>query len=274
MSQQTFCPPFHNVKRPVSLMTVAMILWTTAFFFPPLSAQTPQVTKDAALTAPKIITSPGPQYDDENRDMNMNCGITKTSGGRLWACWISGGDSEDAFMVAARSDDDGRTWSKPCLVIDPPEAADGTKIRTLIASFWTDPLGRVWLFFDVGLGMFDGRVGLWATRCDAPDADEPVWTEPVRIYHGSIHNKPLVTKDGRWLLPAELYDKDYVHYNVDVIHPGHDFFPEVDDCRGVTILESKDSGESWNPIGRCPSIRGSSRRGNHRLPERNRGPDE
>lgn len=209
-----------------------------------------QESRDAPLKTPKLITAPGPQYADENRDFNMNCGIAQTPGGRLWACWISGGDSDDAYLVAARSDDDGQTWSAPCLAVDPEEAPDGTKVRSLIGNFWTDPKGCLWLFFDVGLGMFDGRVGLWAVRCDQPDAADPIWTEPVRIYHGSLHNKLLVTKEGSWLLPAELYQKDYVHYNVYIIHPKHDFFPEADECRGVTILESKDRGETWNPIGR------------------------
>lgn len=37
------------------------------------------------------------------------------SRGRLWACWVAGGDSPETFFVLATSDD-GESWSKPCLV--------------------------------------------------------------------------------------------------------------------------------------------------------------
>lgn len=237
--------------RSLGLAVISSIAFSL-FFTASITARIPQETADAALKAPQIDTNPGAKYADQARDSNMNCGITQTPGGRLWACWISGGDSETGYVVAAKSDDDGLHWSAPCLAIDPEEAPDGTNVRSLVASFWTDPFGRVWLFFDVGLGMFDGRVGLWYTRCDNPDEETPVWSEPKRIYHGSFHNKPLVLDDRHWIVPVELYDKDYVHYNI--YFKGlekHDFFPEVDDCRGITMLETLDAGETWTPIGRC-----------------------
>ncbi len=76
-------------------------------------------TDDIALQPPAINTDPGPQYADEARDMNMVIGMDRTPGGRLWAAWVSGGDSELAYFVLATSDDGGDTWSKPRLVIDP-----------------------------------------------------------------------------------------------------------------------------------------------------------
>jgi len=45
------------------------------------------------------------------------------------------------------------------------------------AIFWTDPLGRLWCFFDQSLGYFDGRCGDWFIRCDDPDAAEPQMDE-------------------------------------------------------------------------------------------------
>ena len=56
--------------------------------------------------------------------------------------------------------------------------------RALVGNLWSDPLGRLWCFFDQSLGYFDGRCGDWYIRCDDPDAAEPKWTEPVRFADG------------------------------------------------------------------------------------------
>lgn len=231
---------------------------TALFFAAACSVKCTELTKadlDSALVTPQILTDPGEEYADRYRTSNMNAGIARTPNGRLWACWISGengkpADTEHALLLAARSDDDGTTWSKPCLAIDPKDSPNGIPIRVLIANFWTDPRGRLWLFFDVGLGsFFDGRMGLWVSRCDDPDAEEPVWTVPKRIYDGAFHNKILVTHDGRWLLPAELYPRDYSQCGW--LKGRHSYFPELDPIRGVTILETTDDGETWTPIGRA-----------------------
>ena len=68
---------------------------------------------DLALIPPKLNTSPLPAYDYDRLDYGMTIGIERTPGGRLWACWVAGGDSAKAFFVLATSDDDGETWSPP-----------------------------------------------------------------------------------------------------------------------------------------------------------------
>lgn len=209
-----------------------------------------EVLDSVLTTPPPLLTKPAPRYDDENRDFNMNCGIAKTPGGRLWACWISGGDSPDAYLVAAISDDDGKTWSKPILVIDPPDTAI-VKRRVLIANFWTDPRGRLWLFFDYGVGFFDGRIGVWSACCENPDDAEPKWSEPVRIADGSFHNKILLLKDGTWLMPAELYARKYSDWSFKKIGKDYQGFPELDDGRGITFWASNDEGKTWKRRGRA-----------------------
>ena len=74
---------------------------------------------DQGLVPPPINTSPLPEYDYGNLDYGMTIGIAQTQGGRIWAAWIGGGDNEDAFFVLNHSDDNGKSWSKPKLVIDP-----------------------------------------------------------------------------------------------------------------------------------------------------------
>ncbi len=212
-------------------------------------------TDDIALQPPAINTDPGPQYADEARDMNMVIGMDRTPGGRLWAAWVSGGDSELAYFVLATSDDGGDTWSKPRLVIDPSNAPSGLPRRTLVGNLWTDPKGRLWLFFDQAMGYFDGRAGAWAITCDNPDAPRPAWSAPRRIWHGATLNKPTVLKSGEWLMPISLWARDRIHASTErrrptcdpkAIPPGFkDAFHDLDPERMAHVFASADEGKTW-----------------------------
>ena len=116
---------------------------------------------DLALIPPRLNTSPLPNYDYDRLDYGMTIGIERTPKGRLWACWVAGGDSPKAFFVLATSDDDGETWSKPRLVVDAHSKNLPMDRSVLVGNLWTDPLGRLWLIFDQSMDMFDGRAGVW-----------------------------------------------------------------------------------------------------------------
>ena len=103
---------------------------------------------DLALIPPTLNTSPLPQYDNDKLDYGMTIGIERTPKGRLWACWVAGGDSPKAFFVLATSGDDGETWSKPRLVVDSHSKNLPMDRSVLVGNLWTDPLGRLWLIFD------------------------------------------------------------------------------------------------------------------------------
>ena len=128
---------------------------------------------DLSLEPPVLHTDPGPEYSEDRLDYAMTIGIERTPKGRLWAAWVAGGDSDKGLFVLGSSDDDGKTWKPPRLVIDPPEAPTGLRRRTLVGNLWTDPTGKLWLFFDQSMGYYDGRAGDWAITCDHPDADAP-----------------------------------------------------------------------------------------------------
>ncbi len=97
---------------------------------------------DHALVTPVLNSAPLPEYDYDRLDYGMTIGIERTPQGRLWACWVAGGDSPEAFFVLATSDDDGESWSKPRLVID-THAKDLPRPRSvLVGNLWTDPKGR------------------------------------------------------------------------------------------------------------------------------------
>lgn len=195
-----------------------------------------------ALVPPNVNTSPLPEYDYDRLDYGMTIGIARTPDGRLWACWVAGGDSPDAFFVLASSDDDGETWSSPRVVLDSHEDGLGAKRSILVGNLWTDPKGRLWLIFDQSMDMFDGRAGVWATVCDNPDDDAPSWSEPRRIWHGVTLNKPTVVSTGEWMLPISLDQR-----------PGfREFkgcFRELDPLRGANVFVSNDEGATWKRRG-------------------------
>ena len=197
---------------------------------------------DLALIPPKLNTSPLPEYGYDKLDYGMTIGLERTPGGRLWACWVAGGDSPKAYFVLASSDDDGAHWSPPRLVLDShlPDLPMDRSI--LVGNLWTDPLGRLWLIFDQSMHMFDGRAGVWATVCANPDAKNPQWSPPRRIWHGVTLNKPTVLSNGEWMLPISLDQRQG-------FGPFRDSFRELDPLRGANVFVSTDQGETWNRRG-------------------------
>lgn len=185
---------------------------------------------DLALVPPILNTDPLPEYDYSQLDYGMTIGIARTSGGKIWACWVAGEDGPGGFFVLNRSEPDGETFSKPMLVINMHE--EGLPPRsTLVGNLWTDPAGKLWLFFNQTIGHADGRDGVWVTTCENPDAEKPAWSKPRRICHGFLLNKPTVRRNGEWLLPIEFIDSKV--------------FPELKHFRGANLLVSRDKGENW-----------------------------
>jgi predicted neuraminidase len=133
-------------------------------------------------------------------------------------------------------------WSKPRLVVDAHAKDLPVERSVLVGNLWTDPLGRLWLIFDQSMDMFDGRAGVWVARCDNPDADQPAWSEPRRIWHGVTLNKPTVLSTGEWLLPISLDQR-----------PGfrqfQGCFRELDPLRGANVFVSADKGRTWSRRG-------------------------
>ena len=201
-----------------------------------------ELMADLALVPPTMNTSPLPEYGYDRLDYGMTIGMERTPRGRLWACWVAGGDSPDAFFVLATSDDDGETWSAPRLVVDSHSKNLPRKRSILVGNLWTDPKGRLWLFFDQSMDMFDGRGGVWTAICENPDADKPVWSAPRRIWHGVTLNKPTVLSSGEWMLPVSLDQRGGLgHF--------HGAFRALDLMRGANVFVSTDEGATWKRRG-------------------------
>ncbi|WP_083421949.1 sialidase family protein [Arsenicibacter rosenii] len=194
---------------------------------------------DAALVAPVIDTKPLPTYDYDQLDFSMNNGIARTPKGRIWSCWVAGGDDDNAFFVLNYSNDNGESWSKPSVVIDPHDTSLEDKRRSVVGNLWTDPQGHLWLLFDQSLTYYDGRSGTWYTRCDNPDSDTPIWSKPVRIWHGCSLNKPNVFSNNTWLVTISLWNRGLITLKY------KQQFRELDAFRMANVIVSSDQGKTW-----------------------------
>jgi predicted neuraminidase len=201
-----------------------------------------ELIADLALIPPEINTSPLPEYGYDRLDYGMTIGIERTPGGRLWACWVAGGDSPKAFFVLAKSDDDGETWSDPRLVVDAHSKNLPRDRSVLVGNLWTDPKGRLWLVFDQSMDMFDGRGGVWVSVCENPDAGKPAWSRPRRIWHGVTLNKPTVLANGEWMLPISLDQRGG-------LGAFKGAFRSLNPMRGANVFVSTDQGATWQRRG-------------------------
>lgn len=197
---------------------------------------------DLALIPPRVNTSPLPDFGYDRLDYGMTPAIARTPGGRLWNIWFAGEDGPRAFLLANTSDDNGETWSKPSLVINAQDKGRLPLPRSIVmGKIWCDPEGRLRLFFSQSMMHFDGRASTWETVCENPDSDEPCWSEPRWIWHGGVHNLPIVLRNGEWLLPLDLERDGYGFYAR--------VFPDLDPWRGEHVFVSRDRGRTWEPRG-------------------------
>ena len=194
---------------------------------------------------PIINTSPQPKYCMANQDYGMTIGVAVTHGGRIFVCWVGGGDSDKAFFLVSRSDDKGESFTEPFLVIDPHSPELPCTRSTIVGNLWVDPDNRLWLFFNQSLAWFDGTNSNWFIRCDNPDAEELVWTEPQYISWGCSLNKPLILSSGEWLLPVSLWKREYINMQLYNMQLPADIGEELDDMRMANIFSSKDKGNTW-----------------------------
>ncbi|MDP6722622.1 MAG: sialidase family protein, partial [Pirellulaceae bacterium] len=156
---------------------------------------------DLALQPARVVTDIGPEHVKNSRGSQGVPAIERAAHGRLWAAWYAGRskrgiESPSSYVVLAASGDEGGTWSEK-LVLQPPRLC-----RVYDPCLWMDPTGKLWFFWAQSAGMQDGRMGVWAMTTTEADRENPKWSEPRRISNGVMMNKPVVLKNGVWLLPV------------------------------------------------------------------------
>ncbi len=230
------------MKKP--LLYVAAWFLTSCLLVGFSQAEAKETSDDRALDRPPVNFQPGDEYADANRFFQGIPGIESAPKGRLWATWYTGGLTEDEhnFVPIVTSGDDGKTWSGFKLVIDPPG-----NVRAFDPALWTDPTGRLWLFWAQGYSWYDGRAGVWAITTDNPDDENPTWSAPRRLCDGVMMNKPTALKDGTWILPVALWD--FLPPSKGLAERGQAFY--LGSRNGVNFVASSDQGKSWSFLGQA-----------------------
>lgn len=164
-----------------------------------------------------------PRYAESIRQYQGCPTIAVTHGKRIFLGWYSGGITEphiDNYNLLIYSDDEGKTWSSPLLVI--PSSRE-LGIHALDIQLWTDPRGFLHVYWvqnracpkpdvlpekqlpDQPLIVIDGWLfddfahNEWEIVCENPDDDNPVFSEPRRLDQGFLRCKPVVLADGTWM---------------------------------------------------------------------------
>lgn len=205
--------------------------------------------KDKALLPARFILNPtDPGYSRKLQQQWTVTGSCVTQGGKIFFAYFSSGkhSTEDigVYHMLLCSEDGGRSFYD-CLVV---EAPDPEKTRLFDLVPWIDERGRLWLFWNQCYGLYDGRFGVWASCCDDPDAQELVFSDPVRICNGITCRTPIVTANGDWLLCTSLWDPRSLQ------GLGSELGKEVvvsnwlPDELGVSVYRSKDQGQSYEKI--------------------------
>lgn len=231
--------------------TSALLCFATLLSLPIVT----RAADDPAMEPASVNTSPGAEYGDETRRFQGIPSIARAPGGRLWVTWYAGGTNEgpENHVLLSTSGDDGSTWSPVRVVIDPPDM-----VRAYDPCIWTDPQGRLWVFYGQSFGWWDGRAGVWAIVTDEPDKPSPRWSAPRRIGDGVMMNKPTVTRSGDWLLPIAVWShapRTEVPWDPTLRIPAE--YLKWDPKRaGTHVYRSRDNGDSFEHIGtaRVPDV--------------------
>ena len=167
-----------------------------------------------------------PDFLPQNRHWQGIASMERTPGGRLFAIFYSGGETEQNgnYVAVVVSDDDGKTWLDPLITIQHP---DTEGMRVFDPNVWLDPLGHLWITWAQSHNYFDGRDGVWVMRWDRPDdpLSQIELTAPRRIAHGIMMCKPTIRKDGAWLFPCAVW----------TCIPAAEDHPEVAQERGSNV---------------------------------------
>ncbi|MCQ2446022.1 MAG: glycoside hydrolase [Clostridia bacterium] len=189
-----------------------------------------------SMTPAGVYINPGwKEYLSENRLWQGIPGIERTKNGRSFACWYSGGKTEEpGNVIILEKSDDGLNFTDGWVVVK----HDDPEVRCFDQCVWIDPEGKLRLFWTQSHMYYDGRDGVWMAVCDDPDGDEPTFSDPRRIANGLMLNKPTVTKNGEWLMPCALWSTEFAKASEEP--------PELSYEMLANVYVSTDKGETFS----------------------------
>ncbi|MBC8584183.1 sialidase family protein [Youxingia wuxianensis] len=194
---------------------------------------------DPAMCPATIFINPeSPLFSDSVRKWQAAPSVEVTKGGRVFVDFY-GGDQPEVpgnYVKAIISDNGGKSFEDGCIVVSHPSA----EIRLYDPNLWIDPLGRLWLLWNQSRGFNDGRIGVWGSICENPDADvnELSFSLPRRLANGIMINKPTVLSNGDWLFPCAIWSCEKATEDHGL---QNEFFSNV--------YISKDQGETFSLLG-------------------------
>lgn len=190
---------------------------------------------------PYIFMAPDEKFGVHKRAWQGCPTIAVTKKGRMFAGWYTGGAFEpciDNYNVLAMSEDGGKTWQDPLLVV----GSDYTnRMRHIDIQLWMAPGNVLWVMWTLSpyyetsrrASIRDGWnidyhkefPGTTVMVCRDPDAEVLVWEKPRYLCDGFMRSKPIRTAFGR------------------IIAPGYDYAGEM-----YTLSLSDDGGESFRKV--------------------------
>ena len=157
--------------------------------------------------------------------------IEVTKKGRVFVTFYGGLTREEIgnYAMVVMSND-GVNFTEPVVAA----YADG--YRCFDPCLWIDPLQRLWFTWSI-----TPEDAVYGAICDDPDADTLVWSEPFKIGHDIMMNKPIVTKEGAWLFPLAVWN-----YGVRTLTEEWD--SKTPD-KGSFVYRSCDQGKTFERLG-------------------------
>ena len=170
------------------------------------------------------------KYDSAHRLWQGIPSTAVTKRGRIFVTFYSGGMKEEIgnYCLLVMSDD-GIHFSEPVAV------AKTEGKRCFDPNLWIDPEGKLWFTWAES-----PENGAFAAICDAPDEEPLRFSEPRKIGEDVMMNKPIVTRDGRYLFPIAVWAKT-------VKPKDYEYREEKED--GAFVYESRDGGRTFSKLG-------------------------
>lgn len=163
----------------------------------------------------------------------------ENAGGKTWMCVSENGTLRISFL--------DKKGLVEAFRVQPKELESVS-----FGQLWNAPDGKLYLYYTETDGYYDGRGELKALVCLDPQNTTDEWYSATGLGVGICTGKPVLTNDGKWLVPAALWgrtligDRDDFYGNE--VHGRYDEgkHRDLDWRRGPLVYVSADNGLTWS----------------------------